>query len=103
MYGKCLYYVLLIKYVGTSCLFIASRFFTCYTVLLCLIDHSCYMYLYIPLSVSQRKLLSIWVVFTFVAMWHDPEWWLLHNPVADMIAYSVATSCLFFSYSSYLF
>jgi hypothetical protein len=61
-------------------LFIASRSFACYYVLLCLIDHSCYMYLYIPLSVSQRNLLSIWVVFTFRAVWHDLEWWLLHNP-----------------------
>ncbi|KAI5022329.1 hypothetical protein ZWY2020_059059 [Hordeum vulgare] len=34
-------------------------------------------YVYIPLGGSKRKLLSIWVVFTFVAVWHDLEWKLL--------------------------
>ncbi|XP_051229565.1 membrane-bound O-acyltransferase gup1 [Lolium perenne] len=34
-------------------------------------------YLYIPLGGSRRKLLSIWVVFTFVAVWHDLEWKLI--------------------------
>ncbi|KAK3022177.1 hypothetical protein RJ639_045372, partial [Escallonia herrerae] len=34
-------------------------------------------YMYIPLGGSQRKLLNVWVVFTFVAIWHDLEWKLL--------------------------
>lgn len=34
-------------------------------------------YLYIPLGGSQRKILNIWVIFTFVALWHDLEWKLL--------------------------
>ncbi|CAA6665776.1 unnamed protein product [Spirodela intermedia] len=34
-------------------------------------------YLYIPLGGSQRKLLNVWVIFTFVAVWHDLEWKLL--------------------------
>ncbi|XP_059648355.1 membrane-bound O-acyltransferase gup1 isoform X2 [Cornus florida] len=34
-------------------------------------------YMYIPLGGSQRKLLNVWVIFTFVAMWHDLEWKLL--------------------------
>uniref|UniRef100_A0A452XYA9 Membrane-bound O-acyltransferase C24H6.01c n=1 Tax=Aegilops tauschii subsp. strangulata TaxID=200361 RepID=A0A452XYA9_AEGTS len=34
-------------------------------------------YVYIPLGGSRRKLLSIWVVFTFVAAWHDLEWKLI--------------------------
>jgi len=34
-------------------------------------------YLYIPLGGSRRKLLSIWVIFTFVAVWHDLEWKLV--------------------------
>ncbi|OWM90799.1 putative membrane-bound O-acyltransferase C24H6.01c isoform X1 [Punica granatum] len=34
-------------------------------------------YMYIPLGGSQRKLLNVWVVFTFVALWHDLEWKLL--------------------------
>ncbi|KAH9318920.1 hypothetical protein KI387_020689, partial [Taxus chinensis] len=34
-------------------------------------------YLYIPLGGSQRKLLNVWPIFTFVAMWHDLEWKLL--------------------------
>lgn len=34
-------------------------------------------YLYIPLGGSRRKLLSIWIVFTFVAVWHDLEWKLI--------------------------
>ncbi|KAA8545329.1 hypothetical protein F0562_020113 [Nyssa sinensis] len=34
-------------------------------------------YMYIPLGGSQKKLLNIWVIFTFVAVWHDLEWKLL--------------------------
>jgi D-alanyl-lipoteichoic acid acyltransferase DltB (MBOAT superfamily) len=34
-------------------------------------------YMYIPLGGSRRKFLNVWVVFTFVAMWHDLEWKLL--------------------------
>nr|GMD42326.1 putative membrane-bound O-acyltransferase C24H6.01C isoform X1 [Ipomoea batatas] len=34
-------------------------------------------YMYIPLGGSGRKLLNVWVVFTFVAIWHDLEWKLL--------------------------
>ncbi|XVF41014.1 hypothetical protein PTKIN_Ptkin01aG0246500 [Pterospermum kingtungense] len=34
-------------------------------------------YMYIPLGGSHRKLLNIWVIFTFVAVWHDLEWKLL--------------------------
>ncbi|XP_065852797.1 membrane-bound O-acyltransferase gup1 [Euphorbia lathyris] len=34
-------------------------------------------YLYIPLGGTRRKLLNVWVVFTFVAVWHDLEWKLL--------------------------
>lgn len=34
-------------------------------------------YMYIPLGGTQRKLLNVWVIFTFVAIWHDLEWKLL--------------------------
>ncbi|XP_057962516.1 membrane-bound O-acyltransferase gup1 isoform X2 [Malania oleifera] len=34
-------------------------------------------YMYIPLGGSQRKLLNVWVIFSFVAIWHDLEWKLL--------------------------
>ncbi|KAF2324102.1 hypothetical protein GH714_006658 [Hevea brasiliensis] len=34
-------------------------------------------YMYIPLGGTHRKLLNIWVIFTFVAVWHDLEWKLL--------------------------
>ncbi|CAN1796342.1 Membrane-bound O-acyltransferase gup1 [Linum perenne] len=34
-------------------------------------------YIYIPLGGSGRKLLNVWVIFTFVAIWHDLEWKLL--------------------------
>ncbi|KAE9615383.1 putative membrane bound O-acyl transferase, MBOAT [Lupinus albus] len=34
-------------------------------------------YMYIPLGGSQKKLLNVWVIFTFVALWHDLEWKLL--------------------------
>ncbi|XP_061339454.1 membrane-bound O-acyltransferase gup1 isoform X2 [Gastrolobium bilobum] len=34
-------------------------------------------YMYIPLGGSRKKLLNVWVVFTFVAIWHDLEWKLL--------------------------
>lgn len=34
-------------------------------------------YMYIPLGGSQRKLLNVWAIFTFVAIWHDLEWKLL--------------------------
>ncbi|THG18102.1 hypothetical protein TEA_024567 [Camellia sinensis var. sinensis] len=34
-------------------------------------------YMYISLGGSQRKLLNVWVIFTFVPIWHDLEWKLL--------------------------
>ncbi|XP_031473930.1 membrane-bound O-acyltransferase gup1 isoform X1 [Nymphaea colorata] len=34
-------------------------------------------YMYIPLGGSKRKLLNVWVIFTFVAIWHDLEWKLI--------------------------
>eukprot|EP00850_Spirogloea_muscicola_P023893 SM000402S15221 [mRNA] locus=s402:32308:34203:+ [translate_table: standard] len=34
-------------------------------------------YLYIPLGGSRWKLLNVWLIFTFVALWHDLEWRLL--------------------------
>lgn len=34
-------------------------------------------YVYIPLGGAQKKLLNVWVIFTFVAIWHDLEWKLL--------------------------
>ncbi|KAH7674991.1 Membrane bound O-acyl transferase MBOAT protein [Dioscorea alata] len=34
-------------------------------------------YIYIPLGGSQKKLLNVWVIFTFVALWHDLEWKLI--------------------------
>ncbi|KAB1199160.1 putative membrane-bound O-acyltransferase C24H6.01c [Morella rubra] len=35
------------------------------------------LYMYIPLGGSQKKLLNVWIIFTFVAIWHDLEWKLL--------------------------
>ncbi|GAB4829635.1 hypothetical protein Ancab_019298 [Ancistrocladus abbreviatus] len=34
-------------------------------------------YMYIPLGGSRTKLFNVWVIFTFVAVWHDLEWKLL--------------------------
>uniref|UniRef100_A0A061RJP2 Membrane-bound o-acyltransferase-like isoform x1 n=2 Tax=Tetraselmis sp. GSL018 TaxID=582737 RepID=A0A061RJP2_9CHLO len=34
-------------------------------------------YLYIPLGGARRRALNMWVIFTFVALWHDLEWRLL--------------------------
>ncbi|PHT90536.1 hypothetical protein T459_05649, partial [Capsicum annuum] len=34
-------------------------------------------YMYIPLGGTQTKLLNVWVILTFVAVWHDLEWKLL--------------------------
>ncbi|XP_057544578.1 membrane-bound O-acyltransferase gup1 isoform X2 [Amaranthus tricolor] len=34
-------------------------------------------YIYIPLGGARTKLLNVWVIFTFVAIWHDLEWKLL--------------------------
>ncbi|KAI4357796.1 hypothetical protein L6164_001722 [Bauhinia variegata] len=34
-------------------------------------------YLYIPLGGTRKKLINIWVIFTFVAIWHDLEWKLI--------------------------
>ena len=36
-----------------------------------------FRYIYIPLGGSQRKLLNVWVIFSFVAIWHDLEWYYL--------------------------
>ncbi|XP_057469511.1 membrane-bound O-acyltransferase gup1 isoform X1 [Actinidia eriantha] len=56
-------------------------------------------YVYIPLGGSQRKLLNVWVIFTFVAIWHDLEWKLLSWAwltciffVPEMIAKSAANA-----------
>jgi hypothetical protein len=39
--------------------------------------HVCYSrYLYIPLGGSKWRFLNVWVIFTFVAIWHDLEWWV---------------------------
>ena len=34
-------------------------------------------YMYVPLGGSRRRALNAWLVFTFVALWHDVEWRLL--------------------------
>ncbi|CAM6106253.1 unnamed protein product [Calypogeia fissa] len=34
-------------------------------------------YLYIPLGGSKWRILNVWLIFTFVALWHDLEWKLL--------------------------
>ncbi|GMH33432.1 hypothetical protein BSKO_01266 [Bryopsis sp. KO-2023] len=34
-------------------------------------------YIYLPLGGSKMRLLNVWCVFTFVALWHDLEWKLL--------------------------
>lgn len=34
-------------------------------------------YMYIPLGGSQKKLYNVWIIFTFVALWHDLEWKLI--------------------------
>jgi len=34
-------------------------------------------YLYIPLGGQQYRWISIWIIFGFVAFWHDLEWKLL--------------------------
>ncbi|CAM6047301.1 unnamed protein product [Sphagnum compactum] len=34
-------------------------------------------YLYIPLGGSKWRLINVWIIFTFVAIWHDLEWKLL--------------------------
>ncbi|KAI3990208.1 hypothetical protein MKX01_029186 [Papaver californicum] len=56
-------------------------------------------YMYIPLGGSKRKLLNVWVVFTFVAVWHDLEWKLLSWAwltclffIPEMVVKSVITS-----------
>lgn len=56
-------------------------------------------YMYIPLGGSQRKVLNVWFIFTFVAIWHDLEWKLLSWAwltclffIPEMIAKSVVTT-----------
>lgn len=34
-------------------------------------------YMYVPMGGSHRRVLSIWPIFLFVAIWHDLEWRLL--------------------------
>lgn len=34
-------------------------------------------YMYIPMGGSNWKMLNVWPIFTFVALWHDLEWKLL--------------------------
>ncbi|KAA6428329.1 MAG: hypothetical protein FRX49_01925 [Trebouxia sp. A1-2] len=34
-------------------------------------------YMYVPLGGSSTRLLNVWLIFTFVALWHDLEWRLI--------------------------
>jgi protein-cysteine N-palmitoyltransferase HHAT len=34
-------------------------------------------YMYIPMGGAKSRLLNVWPIFTFVALWHDLEWHLL--------------------------
>ena len=34
-------------------------------------------YLYVPLGGREWRLVNVWIVFGFVALWHDAEWKLL--------------------------
>ncbi|BBN05317.1 membrane-bound O-acyltransferase GUP1_2 [Marchantia polymorpha subsp. ruderalis] len=34
-------------------------------------------YMYIPLGGNKWRMLNVWIIFTFVAVWHDLEWKLL--------------------------
>lgn len=36
-------------------------------------------YLYIPLGGSKWRFLNVWIIFTFVAIWHDLEWWVPYS------------------------
>ena len=33
--------------------------------------------MYVPLGGARWRLLNVWAIFTFVALWHDFEWHLL--------------------------
>ena len=33
--------------------------------------------MYVPLGGNRRRALNAWLIFTFVALWHDVEWRLL--------------------------
>eukprot|EP00002_Diphylleia_rotans_P027156 TRINITY_DN5434_c0_g1_i3.p1 TRINITY_DN5434_c0_g1~~TRINITY_DN5434_c0_g1_i3.p1 ORF type:complete len:520 (-),score=50.37 TRINITY_DN5434_c0_g1_i3:648-2207(-) len=35
-------------------------------------------YLYIPLGGSKKRWINIWIIFTFVALWHDLDWRLMY-------------------------
>ncbi|EFJ52688.1 hypothetical protein VOLCADRAFT_85921 [Volvox carteri f. nagariensis] len=56
-------------------------------------------YMYIPLGGSRWRVINVWVIFTFVALWHDLEWrllswaWLMAAAVApEMILKALARS-----------
>jgi D-alanyl-lipoteichoic acid acyltransferase DltB (MBOAT superfamily) len=49
-------------------------------------------YLYKPLGGRQRQLYSVWVIFVFVALWHDFEWKLFVWGGANAFFYAVEVS-----------
>ncbi|KAL6516414.1 hypothetical protein OROGR_019719 [Orobanche gracilis] len=56
-------------------------------------------YVYIPFGGSQKKMLNVWVIFTFVAVWHDLEC-LFHQfqeayvlGLVDMYIFYTRTAC----------
>ncbi|MCO5557498.1 hypothetical protein L7F22_011063 [Adiantum nelumboides] len=46
-------------------------------------------YLYIPLGGARYRILNIWVIFTFVAVWHDLEWYEKHIAFVKFVAFLV--------------
>lgn len=47
------------------------------TLLIHMPSHTCCRYIFVPLGGSQYFMYNMWVIFTFVALWHDIELKLL--------------------------
>lgn len=46
-------------------------------------------YVYIPLGGREYQLFSVWIIFAFVALWHDLEWKLLLWGCLNSLFYSI--------------
>jgi len=46
-------------------------------------------YLYVPLGGRDYQVLSVWIIFFFVALWHDLEWKLLLWGAGNAIFYGI--------------
>lgn len=57
-------------------------------------------YMYVPMGGSDYRLWNVWVIFVFVALWHDFEWKLIVWGLMNALFYCIEVSIV---YDIYIF